>query len=236
VGTQLTLCAFKELFLDSPLKLALTEKSSLFTLGLIFFHLVYLLFYHHYMFSRIFLFITCIFLLSSCSTSQPKLSLEENAAYRPKAGDTLLLKVRGDERYSDELFVRKDQTIKLRNEKLVSVKDQPLSEIQENVSKNLSTPEQNNRAKLSLLVKGPISYKMKGKFVNGGTKTSERQITLLEAINDAGNFEQSADESKIELIRKTTAGKLIIQLDYNRLLQGEDPNPILKNGDIVSVN
>lgn len=216
--------------------LALTEKRSLFTLGSDFFHLIYLLFYLHYMFSRIFIFTAFLFLLCSCSTNQPKLSCEENAAYQPKAGDTLLLKVRGDERYSDELFVRKDLTIKLRNEKIVSVKDQTLSEIQKTVSKELSTADHNTGAKLSLLVKGPISYKMKGKFVNGGKKTSERQITLLEAINDAGNFEQSADESKIILVRKTSSGKLKIQLDYNRLLQGEDPNPILKNGDVITVN
>ena len=81
----------------------------------------------------------------------------------------------------------------------------------------------------------PIRYFLAGQFLKPGEFRSEQGITLLQAIAKAGGLAPFADESSITLIRRNASKELRYQLDYNRVVNGKEPNPLLRDGDFISV-
>ena len=71
--------------------------------------------------------------------------------------------------------------------------------------------------------------------MKSGEYRTDKRVTLLQAIATGGGFAPFADESNIMLIRKSTNGEKRYQFDYSELVQGEQPNPILRSGDIISI-
>lgn len=81
----------------------------------------------------------------------------------------------------------------------------------------------------------PIKYFLNGSFQKPGAYESDKPITLLQAIAVGGGFAPFADESSILLIRTKENLNLKYQLDYNRVLDAKEPNPVLRDGDVISV-
>ena len=81
-----------------------------------------------------------------------------------------------------------------------------------------------------------IAYELEGAFSTPGTYNSEKGITLLQAIAAANGFLEDADESKIRVIREGSKDAIMFTLDYNQVLRGKEPNPVLKDGDLIEVD
>lgn len=58
---------------------------------------------------------------------------------------------------------------------------------------------------------------------------------FLEAIAQAGGLSQFADRSDITILRYQDGKEIRISVDYRKILNGKEPNPMLEPGDIVLV-
>ncbi len=159
----------------------------------------------------------------------------EQEAYHAKSGDTLNVEVWGEPRLSGDVFVRQDGkfTMALINE--VSAEDKTLSEISKDITEALKEFIPAASVTLSVVTTAPIRYYLSGTFAKPGEFRSDSRVTLLQAIATGGGFAPFADESNILLIRKMPTGEIRYQLNYSNVIEGSEPNPELKNGDIIAV-
>jgi protein involved in polysaccharide export with SLBB domain len=80
-------------------------------------------------------------------------------------------------------------------------------------------------------------------YVDGAVKTpgrieqlASRPITLLQAIAKAGGTTDRADLKGVQILRQNgRAEQTILEVSLKRIRQGKEPDPPLKDGDIVVV-
>ncbi len=157
------------------------------------------------------------------------------AGYVAKVGDVLMVKVWGEPRLSGEVFIREDGrfTMSLIND-VVAI-DKSLEQINNDVSTRLQEFIPSVSVTTTVLQAAPTRYYLSGKFFKPGEFRSANNITLLQAIATGGGFAPFADESSVILIRRTAQGELRYELDYNLVVEGSEPNPKLKDGDVIAV-
>ena len=195
----------------------------------------------HNMFIRLLLLTLSITAFVSCSLGGNSRSLEELARpknqqeYRVQGGDTISVDVWGEPRLSGQIYVREDgsMTVPLVNE--LQARGKTLKEVGELISKKLAEFVPGAIVNVSLISPAPIRYYLSGTFQSPGEKRSDGSITLLQAIAAGGGFGPFADESEIVLIRKAPGGDSRYILNYNRIVDGRQPNPELQNGDVITV-
>jgi polysaccharide export outer membrane protein len=146
-----------------------------------------------------------------------------------------MVKVWGEPRLSGEVFVREDGkfTMPLIND--VSAKGKTLEQISGDLTNRLKEFIPAVSVSTNVRQAAPTRYYLSGQFNKPGEYRSTSNITLLQAIATGGGFAPFADESSVMLIRKTTEGELRYRLDYNLVVEGNEPNPKLKDGDIIAV-
>jgi polysaccharide export outer membrane protein len=80
-------------------------------------------------------------------------------------------------------------------------------------------------------------------YVDGAVKTpgrieqlASRPITLLQAVAKAGGTTERANLKGVQILRQREDGaQMTIPVNLKRLRQGKDPDPVLRDGDIVVV-
>jgi len=80
-------------------------------------------------------------------------------------------------------------------------------------------------------------------YVDGAVKTpgrieqpSSRPLTLLQAIAKAGGPTERANLKRVQILRQGDGGvQQAIAANVQRIKKGEDPDPILQDGDVVAV-
>ena len=184
-------------------------------------------------------------LLSGCGAGNVRSNKElipEAAAlgeYLTKAGDVLLVKVWGEPRLTGEVLVRDDGKLTLPLIDDVPAEGKTLKEISADISKRLKEFIPAVSVTTTVVQTAPLRYFLSGLFIKPGEYRSDKHITLLQAIATGGGFAPFADESSIILIRRGAEGdgstELRYELDYNRVVNGKEPNPELKNGDVIAV-
>jgi polysaccharide export outer membrane protein len=189
------------------------------------------------------LFVGTLFLaaVSACapnnirSLSELNKADDKNAEYLIQGGDTLIVNVWGEPRLSGPVVVREDGRFTLPLIEDVLAEGKTVKQLSAEVTQKLVAFIPAASVSISVSQSAPIRYYLSGQFVKPGEFRSDRRITLLQAIATGGGFAPFADESEIMLIRKGRSGDLRYRFDYNRVVDGRDPNPELKNGDVVSV-
>lgn len=159
----------------------------------------------------------------------------EPGTYVVQAGDTLLVNVWGEQRLSGEVFVREDGNFTL--PLIDDVKAVGLTPriIANDITTRLRKFVPAASVSVSVVQTAPVRYFLSGQFNKPGEYRTDKKITLLQAVATGGGFAPFADESTVTLIRRTADGELRYSLDYNRVIDGREPNPELKNGDILAV-
>ena len=179
--------------------------------------------------------------LLACSTLPKGRSLKELApaasegSYVVAEGDTLNVEVWGEPKLSGEVFVRDDGRFTLPLVKDVEGAGKTLEELTKVVTEEFSKFVPAASVSISVLQSAPVRYYLSGAFSKPGEYRSDRRISLLQAIASGGGFAPFADDSKIILIRKSPSGELRYRLDYSLVVGGKEPNPELKDGDIIAV-
>lgn len=155
--------------------------------------------------------------------------------YTAQAGDTLEVNVWGEPRLSGEVLVREDGQLTMQLINDVTAEGKTLKALSDEIADRLKKFVPGASVTVSVVQSAPIRYFLSGQFQKPGEYRSDKKISLLQAIATGGGFAPFADESNITLIRKGGEGDIRYSLDYNRVVDGRDPNPELKNGDFVTV-
>lgn len=192
--------------------------------------------------SMTFLSLTILLLMSGCNRRVGGArSLDElsgaanvNAEYRVNFGDTLNVKIWGEPKLSGEVLVREDGRVTMPLIGDVEVEDKTLTQVAELLKTKLKTYVPSASVSVSVSQVAPTRYYLSGAFQKPGEYRSDGRISFLQAVATGGGFAAFANESSLILIRKTKSGELRYNLDYNLVIEGRQPNPVLKDGDIIA--
>ncbi|MFN8392033.1 MAG: polysaccharide biosynthesis/export family protein [Bdellovibrionota bacterium] len=188
--------------------------------------------------SLCFAFVSAASVIGCGPKGRPLSELTNSAAegqYVVQGGDTLMVNVWGEQRLSGEVFVREDGNFTMQLIDDVKAVGLTPKQISEDVSVRLKKFIPAASVSISVVQTAPIRYFLSGQFNKPGEYRSDKKITLLQAVATGGGFAPFADESGVTLIRRTPEGELRYSLDYNQVIDGKQPNPELKNGDIIAV-
>lgn len=188
----------------------------------------------------IFLFLVSLF-LTSCSNSnisplsELKSAVDKNAPYVVRAGDVINVQVWGEPRISGEVSVREDGRFSNPLVNDIPAEDLTLDQVASEVTERIKEFIPSATVNVTLIQSAPIVYYLSGSFMKAGEYRTDKRVTLLQAIATGGGFAPFADESNIMLIRRSLSGEKRYEFDYGKVVQGSQPNPELKSGDIISI-
>ena len=160
----------------------------------------------------------------------------ESGTYEIQAGDVLDVQVWGEPKLSGEVIIRDDGNLTMPLVGDIPARGKTALQLSEDITASLVEYVPTASVTVSLLRTAPIKYYLSGKFLKPGEYRSDSEITLLQAIATGGNFQPFADDGNVILIRKSGPKELRYKLDYNRVVAGQEPNPILRTGDVIAVN
>ncbi len=155
--------------------------------------------------------------------------------YIVKPGDILMVQVWGEPKLSGEAVVRQDGFFSNPLVDDVPAEGFTLQEIGQELSNLLQEYVPGASANVALSQSAPTVYYLSGQFLKPGEYRTDKNITLLQAIATGGGFAPFADESSIMLIRKYQGEERRYRFDYERLVNGREPNPDLKSGDVIAI-
>ncbi len=185
-------------------------------------------------------FMLSLLFLSSCSTGGRDLDELEDAKgvakYLIASGDTLKVEVWKEPNLSGEVFVREDGSFTMNLIDDVKAEGLTPKQLSESITNRLKKFIPAAAVTVSLVQASAIRYYLSGQFNKPGEYRSDKKINLLQALATGGGFAPFADETEITLIRKGTGGEEFrYVLNYNKIIEGRQPNPQLKTGDFISV-
>lgn len=140
--------------------------------------------------------------------------------------DVLSIQVWNNPDVSREVTVRPDGTITLPLIGDLTAAGRPPSALKEDVSVRLAKFLRGEGALVTVAVTAVNSYRftVSGNVERPGVFTSQKYVTVLEAIQLAGGPNRFASPRKTKLMRRDRAGKLrVIPIDYRAVLEGERP-------------
>jgi polysaccharide export outer membrane protein len=162
-------------------------------------------------------------------------SLSNEQSYKISAGDTLNIDVWGETRLSGEQFVRQDGHVSMPLAGEVKVEGLNTAEAAADITEKLAVFIPTASVNVSVARTAAIRFYLTGTFAKPGEYRSDSKITLLQAIATGGGFAPFANESNVILIRSEGGQERRYKLDYGKVIAGQEPNPELKNGDVISV-
>ncbi len=156
--------------------------------------------------------------------------------YVVKPGDLLNVQVWGEQRLSGELYVRDDGKITLSLINDVEAAGKSLGELSQLIEKKLEDFVSGAQVTISVNQQAPIRYFLSGSFIKPGEYTSVKAINFVQAIATGNGFAPFANEGSVMLIRRASNNsELRYKLDYNSVVNGNEPNPTLQDGDVLAV-
>lgn len=159
----------------------------------------------------------------------------EATAYQVKSGDVVGLEVWGEPRLSKEYVVREDGNITLPLANDVMVSGKTLEEVSSTVKLALKKFIPGASVTSTLVQQGPTRFFLSGAFVKPGEFYSAESVSFLQAIATGGGFAPFANKSRVILIRRRGSTETRYSLDYDDVITGVQPNPLLKSGDVIAV-
>lgn len=155
--------------------------------------------------------------------------------YYVKSGDVLNVDVWGEPRVSGDFTVRQDGRLSVPLIRDIAAEDKSLEQISKEINTRLQEFIPGASATVTVSQTAPIRFYLSGSFMKAGEYLSDSRVTLLQAVAKGGGFAPFADMGNILIIRKGATGELRYRLDYSKVIDGREPNPELRNGDIVAV-
>jgi polysaccharide biosynthesis/export protein len=154
-------------------------------------------------------------------------------AYKLGPEDVLAVRVWRDNELTGQYVVRPDGKITLPLAGELHVQDQTPEQIQAKITelyaKFLNRPE----ISVSLTRVGSKKYYLVGQLMRTGMFPLVVPVTVLEAINGAGGFQEFANKKKVIILR----GNQRIRFNYEEVIKGKkmEQNILVENGDHIVV-
>jgi polysaccharide export outer membrane protein len=161
--------------------------------------------------------------------------LADNSQYIIGPEDVLYIHVWKEETLSRTVPVRMDGKISLPLIDEIQAAGLTPLQLKENLIKRFR--EFVDVPNVSVIVMEANSFKV---FVSGEVKTPgvvrlRSETSILQIIPMVGGFTEWANPKKILVIRREGGKEKRLRVNYKRIVEGEDPNFVMKSGDTVIV-
>jgi len=157
--------------------------------------------------------------------------------FRLRAGDVLQVTVWKEAGLDQEVVVLPDGTITFPLAGTVAVQKLTVEEAQEAIKQKLSSAIPD--ASVAVMVKSPMGHTVSviGQVTKPGDFVIGRQMTVMQALSQAGGLTPFASEGNITVLRNVDGKKTSIEYPYNDIVAGKnfDKDVDLLPGDVVFV-
>ena len=184
------------------------------------------------------LLISAAFLINASSlAAQESKSHSKEGVYELGVGDTINVFVYEEPEISQNVTVRSDGRISLPLiGDVVAVGETPEG-LAEKIAHKLKKFMEVANVTVILVKARDRVYYVVGQVEEPGQYSLEREITVLQAIANAGGFLEWAKKSSIMIVRRLEDSEKVTYFNYERFLDGKniDQNIIIKPGDTIVV-
>lgn len=173
----------------------------------------------------------------SAETAPKAKGVDVGANYHVRAGDVLHITVWREENMDREVLVLPDGTISFPLIGTFSVEGMTAGQVQNTIKSKLRSliPD----ASVTVLVKATLgnSVSVIGQVGRPGELVMNHQLSVMQALSQAGGLTPYADESEIIILRRVDGKETAIAFPYDDVIRGRnlDKNVYLIPGDVVVV-
>jgi len=177
-------------------------------------------------------------LMSAQSLDNPAIELTKSADhYIIQPNDVLQIFVYKEPTLSGKVTVLPDGRISI--PLVQDMKASGLNPGQLKVKLEAALKEYLDVANVTVSVEAIQSYKVyvTGKVLKGGVISSEKPISVLQALSIAGGFADFANSSEIVVIRNSGEDSTLFRVNYPEVIKGKNfsQNMLLRSGDVLVV-
>jgi polysaccharide biosynthesis/export protein len=175
----------------------------------------------------------------SGSAEPPKKSLSELKAdddqYIIGPEDVLSIYVWREESLTKELTVRVDGKISLPLVDDIQAAGMTPLQLKDELTKKLKKYIDDPTVTVTVMEANSFKVYVSGEVKKPGVQILRSKTTLLQLIISVGGFTEFANEKKIIIITKENGVEKRITANYKKIVDGEEPDVIIRSGDTVIV-
>lgn len=187
-----------------------------------------------------------ITLLSACTSSKPKKDLTppvktgditavDNNTYIIGSEDVLDIFVWREESLTKSVTVRMDGKISLPLTDDIQAAGLTPLQLKEVITNKLKNFIENPTVSVTVIQANSYKVYVTGQVKNPGVIRLRSETSFLQLIVMIGGFTDWADQKNIEIIRKENGTEKRIPINYEKIIEGKDPDIAIKSGDTVIV-
>jgi len=178
--------------------------------------------------------------MAGCSAPAAAMPVKEDAkpqeVFTLQEGDVVKIAFPGAPNLDSTQTVRRDGKVSMALVGEVQVSGRTPTELEQDLLKLYSSQLVSKEVSVTV-VSSSFAVYVSGAVLRPGKITSERAMTALEAIMEAGGFDTAkADMTAVKVIRQEGGGTKNYSLDLKKILDGQSNEPFyLKRSDIIFV-
>ena len=169
------------------------------------------------------------------TTGASRKAADTSADYRLVPGDKLRIEVYKDAQLSQSLQVRPDGKITLPLVGDVPASGRTSNELRDTIAAALKEYITTPVVTVIVVETVPPVYYVVGEVNSPGSKPLSGQVSVLQALADAGGFKDFAKTKDIRIQRKNSSGMTTLRFNYKDAINGELKPIYLQPGDTIIV-
>ena len=169
------------------------------------------------------------------TTGASRKAADTSADYRLVPGDKLRIEVYKDAQLSQSLQVRPDGKITLPLVGDVPASGRTSNELRDTIAASLKEYITTPVVTVIVVETVPPVYYVVGEVNSPGSKPLSGQVSVLQALADAGGFKDFAKTKDIRIQRKNSSGMTTLRFNYKDAINGELKPIYLQPGDTIIV-
>jgi polysaccharide export outer membrane protein len=149
--------------------------------------------------------------------------------------DVINIHVWREEQLSKTVPVRMDGKISLPLVDDVQAAELTPLQLKEVLTKKLKNVVDNPTVSVTVIEANSFKVYVSGEVKGPGAHRLRSETSFVQLMTMVGGFTDWADKKKILIIRKEKGAEKRIKVNYKKILDGEEPDIIIKRGDMVVV-
>jgi polysaccharide export outer membrane protein len=159
----------------------------------------------------------------------------DNDQYVIGPEDVLLIHVWKEEAFTKTLPVRIDGKISLPLVNDIQAAGLTPLQLKESLTEKLKGFVDSPTVSVTVMEANSYKAYVSGEVKQPGVQRIRSEITLIKLIIMAGGFTEWADQKKILIISKEKGAEKRTTVNYKKIIEGEEPDVVIKSGDTVIV-
>ena len=149
--------------------------------------------------------------------------------------DILYIHIWREEALSRTVPVRMDGNISLPIIQEIKAAGLTPLKLKEGLTERLKEFIESPNVSVTVMEANSFKVYISGEVKQPGVQNVRRELTLVKLIIMAGGFTEWANQKKILIIRKEKGAEKRITVNYTKIIEGEEPDVVIKSGDTIIV-